>query len=669
MIKLANIAILALAKLKAKRLIMAFSVITSGILFALAFASLSLITGIQQSFDKFNYHAKQEIYSVGANPIIPTDVTRISSDALYYMGDNTSKSAYDEVMKQFGRYVQKQQQEAQELGIKFDTNSIAPPFLLWNNSGARSNTYILNEASPFYQYLLKNRQKAFASTATNNIDNLIKIAKEHGSAAVYPAQKTIFNYQNSNFIASQNEDYLSLGKEKNFAGSDPTKGETAVRNALITINNESPLEQFILPVNDKRQQQSDHIPILITAHEAQALFGQKYNIGPIPSDNQAKIDWINNLHSKVNGETFEICYRNEAEMARVKEFIKQNTISERKDADGNIIRETSQSAIIYKQPNGNCQPLEVAEDRRDQKTKQSDNNLIDFQKRKGIYIEPQVQRLKFQIVGTLPIRLGDGLQSQKPRNLQELAQSLFTNNYDSAIIPQKLYQQSNAKAIYNKLLDKLAANDSPLAIAGVEPSVVEFKSIADAKAFLEKDCPGDFGDVKRPACEFGFDLLPIGKNYLLYDTIQTNLFKIFTIFFAIIAVISGLILCLTMARVIVDSRRETAIFRALGAKRISIINIYTFYSLLIAVRIIVAAIFFAAIAVLVLQSIFAPQLTTLAKLSWNVFDQKLVFNLVGINFHWFSLMILSIVLITVAAILPPLLRNVRRNPIIDMRDE
>lgn len=669
MIRLTDTATLAFAKLRTKRLLMLFSVLASGLLFSLTIASLIVISGIQESFNNFNQQSGGNSFLVYANPIIPSSVTRVSNGNTYFMGDADSKRAHDEIVEQFNQYVDEQRQEAKELGIDFNADSITPPFLLWKNSGARSNTYILNETSPFYQHLRQIRQKNFATTATNSISNLTEIAKKFNATAVYDAQKSVLSYQNANLVTNEVENYLELGQLKEFSGSSGINGETDTRNAIISISNEPAIINYLSLTNDDQRRLDDHIPIMITPNEAQAMFGKKHDIDIMPNDGQDKVDWMVSLRNQISGETFEICHRNSAEMARINEFIRQNSVIERKDADGNIIIDNSEPTIIYKQPAKACQLLEITEDRRSEQAKRSDENLIAFQKRKGTHVEPQVTRLKFQVVGILPIVSDNVTKSSTSQNLQELAQSLFTTNYNGAIIPYDLYQQSEAQKIYGKLIDELSGSNSILNQAGVKSGIIEFSSVSDTKAFLAQDCPGDEYDKNRQACDFGFDLYPTGKNYLLYDTIQHNLSNVIKIAFAIIAVISGLILCLTMARVIVDSRRETAIFRALGAKRSDIIRVYGVYSLLIAGRVIFTAIIFTTIIVTIWQLMFSSSLTTLAKLSWNVFAQDLRFNLFGFNLQWLALVLIAIVLITLTAILPPLIRNVRRNPINDMRDE
>jgi hypothetical protein len=57
------------------------------------------------------------------------------------------------------------------------------------------------------------------------------------------------------------------------------------------------------------------------------------------------------------------------------------------------------------------------------------------------------------------------------------------------------------------------------------------------------------------------------------------------------------------------------------------------------------------------------------KVAYGVFNEPDTFTLIGVNGVLLGLAVAVILVIGVAAVIPPLLRNVRRNPIRDMRDE
>lgn len=662
-----DIFILAHAKLKTKRIMTLMAILIAGALFSLLFASLILKQGIEQSFILFNQKSSQQRFSVIASPVVPREINR-SMGGYFYMSDEKDKQAYDKIMQQFNEYVKEQQTLAKQHQIDFDPSSIAPPFRLYKGLSTIAHTYVYNTDSPFVKQLFEQQQRNFAKTATNTVDVLRQKAEQHHALDSYDTVKLILNPSNGNFFANNQEDYLRIGKDKDFSGSDPVFGQTAVRESYIGISGNDPsLERFILEPNDKRQQQDDHIPILITAHEAQKLFAEKYNLPQEPAEPSAKVAWIKQLRQKLNGETFTICYRNNAEMARVSDYIDQNVITEQKDANGNVIKNTAEPSIVYGHPTAACQPLTIAKDNRSAAQKRSDDNYRRFQQKIGEYQEPITKPLKFQIVGL--IALTASANGHSPKDIPSLAQSLFSSNFYGAIIPQKLYQTSRAQQIYGQLFDQIIKDQQGVFDqANIRNMIVDFPTISDAKAFLSKDCPGNFADFDRPACDFGFDIEPTGKNYLLYESVENNVLKITQIAFLMISVIAGIILCLTMARIIVDSRHETAIFRAIGARRGHIVAIYVTYSFLVACRMIVASVIIAGILVAFVQWRWSGLLTDLAQLSWNLFDHDARFNLYGFNWAWLAAATLSVIAITLVAIIIPLLSNSKRNPITDIRD-
>ena len=88
-----------------------------------------------------------------------------------------------------------------------------------------------------------------------------------------------------------------------------------------------------------------------------------------------------------------------------------------------------------------------------------------------------------------------------------------------------------------------------------------------------------------------------------------------------------------------------------------------------ALRIAVFAALLGAAIALVVELLYSGRATNAAQLAYGVFDGDATFHFVTApSLLWWSILggILAMALV---AITPPLLRNVRRNPIRDMRDE
>lgn len=144
---------------------------------------------------------------------------------------------------------------------------------------------------------------------------------------------------------------------------------------------------------------------------------------------------------------------------------------------------------------------------------------------------------------------------------------------------------------------------------------------------------------------------------------------IFYIVLAVLGVIATIIIWSMVGRMISDSRRETAVFRAIGAKRIDIASIYILYTLLVALQIIIVAVVIAVTAVLTLNVMYGHEASIYATIAYGVFTSHSTFSFLGFGLPYTLYVALGVFGISLVALLIPLLRNIRRNPINDMREE
>ena len=163
--------------------------------------------------------------------------------------------------------------------------------------------------------------------------------------------------------------------------------------------------------------------------------------------------------------------------------------------------------------------------------------------------------------------------------------------------------------------------------------------------------------------------MPFGSNSIVLDEVRQQITPI--IWYALLGVVgvAAFILMLTISRTIADSRKESAVFRALGATRLDIAQIYLTYTLLLAGLIALFAIFAELVAAAVVNNAFSADLSVTARYVISPRDLSLEFKLFALNLPALALTVASIIAAALLASLVPLLRNTRRNPIKDMRDE
>ena len=126
---------------------------------------------------------------------------------------------------------------------------------------------------------------------------------------------------------------------------------------------------------------------------------------------------------------------------------------------------------------------------------------------------------------------------------------------------------------------------------------------------------------------------------------------------------------LTISRTVADSRKESAIFRALGATRLDIAQIYVMYTLLLAGLIALFAIAAGLIGAGVIDVLYSAGFSTAARYIIMPRDLNTTFQLFTFDPLIIALAAVSIVAAALIGSILPLVRNTRRNPMKDMRDE
>ena len=195
----------------------------------------------------------------------------------------------------------------------------------------------------------------------------------------------------------------------------------------------------------------------------------------------------------------------------------------------------------------------------------------------------------------------------------------------------------------------------------------EFANATDARNF-----------AKNESCQYGmtgceprskyFVMTPFGSNSIGLDEVKRGVSVVLLWATGVVTILAAIIAGLTIGRTIADGRRETAVFRAIGFKRMDINQIYMTYTLLLCLRIAIFALLIGLGAALLLHANFWIDTTIQAQLALGVFDPGTQFSFVGFTPKVLAI-VGAILLAGVAGMAIPLLRNTARNPIRDMRDE
>ena len=650
MIRLRHALQLANTKLRSKRVLLFISIVISSILFAALIAAIILFTAAQKSAVNFVAKANNGVYRVEVAPVIPSSV--------YSRGFDLSIEDIRSIKAIEKQYYAEVAAKYAAAGVKYDATTEVPalmPSAFASETLPEEQRVRYNFASPVVQYEQNIRMAAYAKTAKNKISDLKLVGARYGATGYY---------EDTHFGLSQipNMKVLQNGKE-DFADNEAKYSNSmnesfSIHNGDYLIKDVSLLTRYLLPIADADKGKG--IPVVVSAQEVAKLFGKEVAIGEQPDTPKEKSAWLQSIQTKFAGYTYQACYRNAAEIEKI-EMIQRDyaTMTNNK---GN--KEYQPPALQYNLPTTPCGDITVKQDTRSAAEKKITDQQHADQKKLGNYVDPRHQPLTFQIVGIINLR-PYSLYSANIGNYLEnlLAADMFSS---SAYIPKQLYETipdslvpiNDVSADQQEAVDIYATN-------GLMPHVLDFPTVAAARDFIANEtCPsGDSG------CKKLFTSTPYGSNYLLLDEIGKVFSKFMSYALPVVLGLAAIIIWFTMMRVMAENRKETAVYRAMGARRRDIMAIYLTYGMIIALRIALFSLTLGVAAAFMVHAIYSPQLTDIAVASFGTITDGLQFNLFDITSPYMYFVLLSIFAVSFVAILQPLVRSVRRSPINDMRNE
>jgi ABC-type antimicrobial peptide transport system permease subunit len=367
---------------------------------------------------------------------------------------------------------------------------------------------------------------------------------------------------------------------------------------------------------------------------------------------------LKEVRSNVAGKTFTVCLRNQTSLERQQLAEQQATEIEQNKSKKDYVK----PELIYEKTNNPCEDVVIARDVRSAAVKKEAANLETFEAQFGK--QPSQQRLvTFKIVGVVsdPPEFGGF-------SVKSLIGSLLTSNLGQGwFVP--LSAQSNLPE-YSSLFSNINQ------INTYEVSTYfEMASAEDAKVFVkEQTCEFDFmftGDPAKYCSEKGtpFFLSSFGSNSVALSEAKSIFENFFYRAAVVIAVISAIIMMGTIGKVIADSRRETAVFRAIGAKRADIAQIYLMYSVFLGLIVASFSVGIGYVLAQYVDSRYAGSLTVDAIIAYNSTNLDRTFGVIGIDSKEIFALIAVILLSAIVSAILPLFSNLKRNPIKDMRDE
>ncbi len=634
MIQLNDALILASTKLHVHRIRTLLTVLLSSLLFSALIGSVIISEGITKSVTAFNSEGLNNHYLVLAQADSP------------FTGNVLGNNEIIKLAQQKGEeLIIAKKAEAKRLGIDYIAANEPSAVITQTSLGQNTSTHI--------------NFQSYAAT-----EAIQEYATQHPSSGINELKQAASSYHPTSFYTSTDTGVSSGaitimqdGKE-NLTPSDNERVDLDFfHNTPLSIVDSNLTKPFILSNSGAK---NGNIPLIISYSTAEKILG----LDKLPSSASAKqrYDRVRQLYTEISKDntTIHTCYRNSVSQQQIDLAISQaDEIAKNKDK-----KDYQKPSLIYGLPaTETCSQATIISDTRTNTEKKAQVAQDQFDSEFGQVVTPMQQKLTFQVIGLSPSE-SDNNNTTFSSILSGIVGSSLTNGAN--VIPSDLLDQmQNASAIKSIILSN---NGNPL--SAPRPNYyVEFSSAADAKAFIdEKSCStGSDGICASPGRLF--QLMTSGNNSIALQDLLKKITQIITIATLIVTALAIVIMTSMVGRTIADSRRETAVFRALGAKRGDIAVVYSAYTLCLTIFIAIISLLGGIGFAYSFNAYYSQDTTLQAKLLFDAVNSNLSFNFFSINTRLLGIVMAVILIAGIISVFIPLLRNVSRNPIKDMRDE
>ncbi len=635
MIRFRDSILLAHTKLRTHKIRTGITIGVAGILFGVIFSGVFVAQGIFESVERFSREglASRSIVVIG----------KYNNSFFSSYENATDESFVLEVKQAHQDLVGMKTAAAKKYNIDYDAKSEDPsPIEIDKNTG-RERVSEVALGTELVEEVANERQAAlFEPLAIEAFLNPYK------SATVLKGNKRV-QLTDGLLLPMEN------GKEKHAEDSQEQfryqMGGDDI--PIVQVLNASVTKPFIINQDTVKE---GELPGVVSFRYAEKLLG----LEPLAKDstNDQKLARLGEVRERVGDITASFCYRNEASQLLYGQAAAQQADIERNETNAAY----SMPSLLYALPaEDSCGPVTIAEDTRTQAEKQAAANLEAYQKEIGTHPgEPKQHKVMLRAIGLS----GDAPGAQMSSGVSDMVVGLLSS---------WLYYGATW-SIPADLLAEVPAELRPEALFAIDPSgnggikndifsrdeyMVEFGDKDEARIALQRS----------ELTSGGVSVMPFGSGMLVIDQMKQWFLTGLMYALAVVGGIALIILASLIGRMVSDGRRESAVFRAIGAKRIDIGAIYGMYALLLSLRVAFFALLVGLAIALATEVWLSAEATVGARLAYAAIDTSKGFHFIGIG-SWYIPVMLGIIVVTglLASIIPIFLGS-RRNPINDMRDD
>ena len=627
---------LARTKLKTHKIRTGISLAVGSILFGLLVAVMIISQGVVDSVDRFSKE--------GLNNRTVLNIYTSRNGNFEILNNLENSDFVNEVEAAHKAYVAKKTALAKKYSIEYDATKEDPSPIVVNPSTKRKSISVDNLSSPAAEQVLTEKSKA--TLQTFDINNFISEYK--GSVQLKEYYNVLPTNGQLTFMTDGSENFDKIvSLYLRISSADMENSDKG-----ISVLDSSLADPFI------SYQKFDYSKGEIPAIFSYALAEKALNIKSLPNtaSSQEKLDRIALLRSRINEASTSFCYRNQASLDLVSAAVNQA-----KEIKSNLKNpEYTKPSVIYQLPDkDSCGAVTIAKDNRTAAEKKQDENQKLFEKELGTYIGDPVEK-------KITLR-GVGIFSENQSvdwSVSGIISGLLSPRLGGSgyIIPSQMLSKVSD---LNRPSD-IFANSNGIISKNIFTSynfLIEFDNKDQAKRVMDK-----YGATSYSGSD-NIIASTFGSNSILFEDFSKVINQWLMIALLVVGIVAVIIISGVIGRVVSDGRRESAIFRAIGAKRRDIAAIYGIYTLLLALRAAILSLIMGFSLALVVEILYSQDATASARVAYAASTNNLEFHFIDIPWSGLLAVLGMIILTSALAAVGPIIRNVRRNPINDMRED
>ncbi len=658
MIRLLDALRLARTKLRMRRMRLVVTVVISALLFSVLSAAAVLIQGTTTSLKTFSQEGYGNRFFLQATPQVDTTSPAVVG------------SVIDELKPRQAQLVADKKALAKTLNLTYDETSDANlPLTTRPAAEGGGTTYDLNLEHPLVQAALA------ARTALTKVSfaDFSAAATGQGAAAAYRGTSSSTNRGGTLAIVKDGKEITSA------SASGESRGlRTLVDNGL-TLRDRALLTPFVLKGQTLTVGADGSVPLIAPYSAAEEMLGLK----PLSAtaSPEAKIARMAKVRNAIAGRTAQLCYRNAASTALVQ---KAETVMKEWAANKGK-PDVTEPTVQYALPSTPCALPTVSKDIRPDEEKLTALAQDKFDRQFGQVSDPVQGVVTVRIVGLSPdvvsgngsmtltsilsemlsSNTGAGWISPLEASSDPIIAAIFGGTAETVPVTRQLYFAEFPSA--ERMRTFAAAQACTLGgEAGAGPAAEAAAGAAGAAADQ-----GGYVDPTAACIAAGktFSVTPYGNSAGAIDDFTKGAQRFLTWFVLAVLALAALVMAGNIGKIMADSRRETAVFRSLGAKRFHIVQSYLTYVAIICALVAGLSIAVGAGAAYAVSTTQSPALSAIAVQAFNARNVHQTFSLFGLDPLHLAVIAACVLAAGLLSSALPLLTNMRRNPISDMRDD